>query len=149
MRTVANPRHLETLRSRLDRVTPAARARWGSMQAHQMLSHLGDGAEAALGIRPFSASSRPPRPLLRIVALWLPLRWPKGVKAGADPAGKQLDVGEFEADRARALRTLQELASAGPLELVPTHPIFGAMSPRDWQRWAYLHTDHHLRQFGC
>ena len=28
------------------------------------------------------------------------------------------------------------------------HPIFGRMSERTWLRWAYLHTDHHLRQFG-
>jgi len=28
------------------------------------------------------------------------------------------------------------------------HPIFGRMSLWEWQRWGYLHTDHHLRQFG-
>jgi hypothetical protein len=27
-------------------------------------------------------------------------------------------------------------------------PYFGTMSSRDWQRWAYRHTNHHLRQFG-
>jgi hypothetical protein len=30
----------------------------------------------------------------------------------------------------------------------PVHPIFGRMSHREWLRWAYLHADHHLRQFG-
>ena len=29
------------------------------------------------------------------------------------------------------------------------HPFFGAMSPNQWLRWGYLHTDHHLRQFGA
>ena len=28
------------------------------------------------------------------------------------------------------------------------HPLFDEMSERDWLRWGYLHTDHHLRQFG-
>jgi len=28
------------------------------------------------------------------------------------------------------------------------HPIFGPMSRSDWLRWAYLHMDHHLRQFN-
>jgi uncharacterized protein DUF1569 len=28
------------------------------------------------------------------------------------------------------------------------HPIFGPMSESAWLRWAYLHADHHLRQFG-
>jgi hypothetical protein len=28
------------------------------------------------------------------------------------------------------------------------HPFFGEMTTREWMRWGYLHTDHHLRQFG-
>jgi hypothetical protein len=28
------------------------------------------------------------------------------------------------------------------------HPVFGQMSESAWLRWAYVHTDHHLRQFG-
>jgi hypothetical protein len=28
------------------------------------------------------------------------------------------------------------------------HGLFGTMSLRDWQRWAYRHTNHHLRRFG-
>ena len=31
----------------------------------------------------------------------------------------------------------------------PAHPIFGRMSEAEWLRWGYLHTDHHLRQFGA
>jgi hypothetical protein len=30
----------------------------------------------------------------------------------------------------------------------PAHPIFGRMTEAEWMRWGYLHTDHHLRQFG-
>jgi hypothetical protein len=26
--------------------------------------------------------------------------------------------------------------------------VFGRMSQAAWLRWAYLHMDHHLRQFG-
>ena len=29
------------------------------------------------------------------------------------------------------------------------HPHFGEMSEREWNRLAYLHADHHLRQFGA
>ena len=28
------------------------------------------------------------------------------------------------------------------------HPIFGPLSDTAWMRWAYLHMDHHFRQFG-
>jgi hypothetical protein len=33
-------------------------------------------------------------------------------------------------------------------DFVPVHPILGSMSRANWLRWAYLHIDHHLRQFG-
>jgi hypothetical protein len=29
------------------------------------------------------------------------------------------------------------------------HPHFGRMSDAEWMRLAYLHMDHHLRQFGA
>ena len=29
------------------------------------------------------------------------------------------------------------------------HPLWGRMSEWEWGRWGYLHTDHHLRQFGA
>jgi hypothetical protein len=28
------------------------------------------------------------------------------------------------------------------------HPLWGRMTEWEWGRWGYLHTDHHLRQFG-
>ena len=57
--------------------------------------------------------------------------------------------GDFAADVA-ALETL--LGQIGPRDggaPWPRHPIFGRMSQRAWLRWAYLHMDHHLRQFGA
>jgi hypothetical protein len=149
MRTVADMQALNQLRDRLAAVAPTASRRWGTMDAQQMLSHLGDGAEAVLGVRPFTASHRPPSRAMKFMALWLPLRWPHGVKAGADPAAKVLDPEAFEADRTRAIETLVRLANAEPDALVPSHPLFGRMRQRDWHRWAFLHSDHHLRQFGA
>ena len=32
--------------------------------------------------------------------------------------------------------------------LTRPHPVFGPMTRGAWLRWGYLHTDHHLRQFG-
>jgi len=57
-------------------------------------------------------------------------------------------AGVFEQDRARVIRGLKELAVAPETQLAPAHFRFGLMSRADWHRWAYLHVDHHLRQFG-
>ena len=43
---------------------------------------------------------------------------------------------------------MKTVADAAPGALTPAHGFFGRMSTADWQRWAYKHTNHHLRQFG-
>jgi hypothetical protein len=118
------------------------------MSTGEMLCHVADAFEVALGDRPPSAVKAPgPAWLIKALALWLPLPWMKNVPTGrnVNPRRDGTRPGDFAADRARAVRLLHRLAAearTGP------HPFFGTMTPRDWLRWGYLHTDHHLRQFG-
>jgi hypothetical protein len=60
-------------------------------------------------------------------------------------------------DRLNALRpnTPRQWGALTPGEMLchladatSSHGAFGPMTPADWHRWAYRHTDHHLRQFG-
>jgi len=113
-----------------------------------MAAHLADVAEAVLKRRSFSAPTRRPSRVTRLLVLYLPIRWPRNIKTGADPASALLAPEAFEADRSRAITTLMELAKAPADALVSDHPIFGPMTRTDWHRWAFLHVDHHLRQFG-
>jgi hypothetical protein len=55
---------------------------------------------------------------------------------------------DFDSDLARVINGLRRIAMATPGSLELGHGFFGNMSERDWQRWAYRHADHHLRQFG-
>jgi len=48
----------------------------------------------------------------------------------------------------KASAGLEEIAAAPAEALEPVHGFFGTMSLADWHRWAYKHTDHHLRQLG-
>ncbi len=101
-----------------------------------------------LGRRPRAEPLAPrARPVVKGLALWSPLRWPHGwpTNPSHDPrvAGTQPSL--FEADRGRAIAGIEDLASAAAGSLEPVHGFFGTMSVRDWQRWAYKHTDHHLR----
>jgi len=148
MKTIGDAAVLATLSDRLERLTATQPRVWGTMSAHQMALHLGDGAEAALGRRAFSAGTRPGSRVLKWIALRLPLHWPHGVRSGANPAARAVSAERFSADRDRAVRTLGELAAAAEGTLAERHPIFGPMSRADWHRWAFLHTDHPLRQFG-
>jgi len=148
VKTIRDATVLAELVRRVERVTLTQSRVWGTMSAQQMLVHLGDGAEAALTRQPFTASGRKGSRVLKWVALTLPLPWPRGIRSGADPASRETPAGRFSADRERAVGTLRELAAAPEATLAPRHPIFGPMSRADWLRWAFLHTDHHLRQFG-
>jgi hypothetical protein len=51
-------------------------------------------------------------------------------------------------DLERAAVGIKGIAEATSDSLEPLHGLFGVMTLRGWQRWAYRHTDHHLRQFG-
>jgi hypothetical protein len=136
----------------LKTLTPDTSRRWGTLTSHEMLCHLGDASEMVTRVRP---RQRPVplrrRPVMKYVGLWLPLPWRRGMPTNPmqDPRAGGTRPTDFERDRLRLLAALQAIAAAGPGSLEPAHGLFGVMSTRDWQRWAYRHTDYHLRQFGA
>jgi hypothetical protein len=151
MKTLANPEDKQDTLVRLAKVQPDHRARWGRMSAHQMLCHLRDSFLAVMGEKYVSSATGPlQRTVVKWVALYAPIPWPKGVPTR--PEMDQLIGGtapvEFDRDK-RALVTVIERFSnpKRDFEWSP-HPIFGQMPDPEWLRWGYVHTDHHLRQFG-
>jgi len=147
MRTLATRGCVDDLVARTQQVTPDRQRLWGSMNAHQMLLHLGGAAAAALGETQFALKPRPGGAVIRVVLFYLMPRYPRGVRVGNNPAGRVVDPATFERDRQRVIDLTRAMA-APDAPIVPTHPLFGTMKRRNWLRWAYMHTDHHLRQFG-
>ena len=120
--------------------------RWGRMSVSQMLWHLNEAMETALGRGDPNPEKVPlPRPILKFIVLNLP--WPKGA-----PTLKrwtpQADAYDFSAEQERCLRLIDEL-TAKPLESRwQDSPSLGAMSGRDVSRLQAKHLNHHLTQFG-
>ena len=88
---------------------------------------------------------------MKWAALYAPFRWPKGV-----PTRPEIEQGmggtppsEFEQDRKTLLSLIERFSNPSRDWEWDPHPIFGPMSEREWMRWGYLHSDHHLRQFGA
>lgn len=152
MKTLASPECKAEILRRLQTVRPDAPRRWGRMSAHQMVCHLHDSFLAVTGRRSISpATGLFQRTFLKWLALYAPLRWPPGVRTR--PEVDQEIGGTPPGDFARDVADLRMM-----LDIITTqpgcfdgqaHPIFGRMSHRDWMRWAYLHMDHHLHQFGA
>jgi len=152
MKTLASPRDKDEILRRLKAVRPDSARRWGRMSAPQMVCHLCDAFRMALDQKPVRpVSSLAGRTVMKWVALYLPLPWPAGIPTrpeidqecgGTPPADFAADVAQVEA--------FVELVSADPQRCHgQRHPLFGPMSVSAWLRWGYLHTDHHLRQFGA
>jgi hypothetical protein len=152
MKTLSNPADKEEILRRLQTIEPGALRRWGKMSAHQMICHLADGCRMYIGEKkakpaPGSLSG----PILRWIAIWSPLPWPKGFPTPpeVDQQAGGTRPAQFEADK-RALCELLERMTKRPKDFEwQPHPNFGQMSERSWMRLAYLHANHHLRQFGA
>jgi hypothetical protein len=150
MKTLSSNDGLASIRSRIALIGPTDTRLWGTMSAHQMLCHLRDSFECPLGERVPAPIKGPPIPVsvCKWLALRFPMKWPKGVQT---PPEMDQRIGgtppeDLETDRAALLSKLDEFVRAtGPWA---PHPMFGAMTRAEWMRWGYLHTDHHLRQFG-
>jgi hypothetical protein len=135
---------------RLEGLSADCPRRWGRMNAHQMVCHLADAFRGVMGDFPVSPGPSPlPRPLLRFVALKIPVKWPHGIQTRPelDQEGGGTRPTEFAADVA-SLKIQCQRFTDNPRAIQPEHPIFGPLSQTEWMRWGYLHMDHHLRQFG-
>jgi len=151
MKTLAELKDRNEIFERLSSVRPDSVRKWGRMSVNQMLCHLRDSYQAGMGEKAVScAPSLLPRGVVKWLALYAPLRWPKGVPTRPEmdaTKGGTLPV-EFERDRADLIAVIRQFCDTKRATW-GTHPMFGRISVADWQRWGYLHADHHLRQFGC
>lgn len=150
MRTLANSRDSGILARRLRNLSATDLGLWGRMTAHQMLCHLADSFLLGLGRKTASpATGFFGRAVVKPLALYAPLQWPRGIptRPEVEQGRGGTPPGDFACDCDRVLDVLNEFANDVNLARQP-HPIFGSMSRSDWLRWGYLHTDHHLRQFG-
>jgi len=151
MKTMARAQDKEEIVRRLRTIRADSGRRWGRMSAHQMICHLSDSFLAVTGQRDVSpASGLLQSTVIKWIALYAPLKWPRGVptRPEVDQEVGGTKPSHFAADVTQ-LEMLVELITTRKGCFGPTHPIFGNMSDTDWMRWAYLHMDHHLRQFGC
>jgi hypothetical protein len=151
MMTLARPPDRAEITRRLRTVRPQSAARWGRMSAHQMICHVGDALCMACGEKRVSpASGLLQRTIVKWTALYLPVPWPAGIltRPEIDQEAGGTRPADFASDVARVESLLERIATE-PTIMISAHPIFGRMSQRAWLRWAYVHTDHHLRQFGA
>jgi hypothetical protein len=152
MKTLSKPGDKEEILRRLAAIQPDTPRQWGKMSARQMVCHLSDGCRMYMGLKKVSGARGGVKPrLLRWIAIWAPVPWPKGFPTAPelDQEGKGTPPAQFEADKQELVGLLERLARRPKDFAWQPHPTFGQMSERSWMRLAYRHADHHLRQFGA
>ena len=144
MPTLNDPAARAALIARLDRLSPEAAARWGTMTAPRMLAHMTDVLRMALGELPVRQKRIPligSFPFKQLVIYVLP--FPRNAPTAPEAVARTPDA--FDVERA-SIETLLE-RMAGNVTYA-AHPVFGTMTRSEWGALGYRHFDHHLRQFG-
>ncbi|HVH72846.1 MAG TPA: DUF1569 domain-containing protein [Candidatus Dormibacteraeota bacterium] len=152
MKTLRKLSNKAEILRRLETLQPTSQRRWGSMSAHNMICHLSDGFRLYMGDRPAKPAPLPaPRLLLKWVALWAPIPWPHGFKTmpeiDQDAGGTRPT--KFARDMLELCQLIERFTQPPGRFCAEGHPHFGRLSEKEWMRLAYLHADHHLRQFGA
>ncbi len=148
MKSLGSVEILGEMRRRIQSLRIDDRARWGTMTVKQMVRHLGHSYELALGERVAAPVKGMPPLVMKWVALRSGLPLPKNVSTPPElkrAIAEESDV-EFRAAVKMSIKKMEQLAVG--MRCASRHPMFGKMTIRDWMRLAYLHADHHLRQFG-
>ena len=138
--------HAEIL-ERFGGVSPDRRPLWGRMNASRMVAHLSDQLRMGLGDIPVSRPSGFLR--FRPVA-WLMLYvipWPHGAKGPTEAF--TTSPGGWSDDLETLKVLLRRFVESDRDQVWPEHPLFGALSGRDWGVLSYKHFHHHLRQFAA
>jgi hypothetical protein len=151
MKTLANLQGRQEIVQRMGSIRLDSQRGWGRMTVAEMVCHLTDAFRVSMGeqqTRPIGSWAT--RNLLKPAALWVPRKWPRSFPtvAECDARRKGTPTAEWDADLSGLQAAFERFTRRPRGYALQAHPIFGPMTEREWMRWGYLHTDHHLRQFG-
>jgi hypothetical protein len=147
MKSLLEPRTAQEMIRRIEQLTPATEARWGKMNAAQMMAHCSYALELYL------TGAKLKRPLIGILfgpmikkRMLTPKPWAKNL-----PTAKELKPAvdsDFEKEKTNLIENISLFVVRGPKLTPIPHPFFGKMTTADWGLHQYKHLDHHLTQFG-
>ena len=149
MHNLTTAKDLADILDRVDKLTPSSRAKWGKMTVNMMLCHTADYHRMMIGDIP---TKRRHSYLYQNFMKWWILRLDKLPRSmptvlEIDPSkGNGTPTTYFENDKFLLKNVLLGFTLLREQEMV-SHPRFGKLTKQEFGRLAYLHIDHHLRQF--
>jgi hypothetical protein len=149
MKTLFNKEVNDGIITRIEKVNPSLKAKWGKMNAAKMLAHLRLSFEANFGeivLNRDLVLSTVLRPLAKRILLGNRPFW-KNM-----PTDKKLipkDPVDFFEEQQKVIEMIKKYITVGP-DIISKNPhnILGKITPEQSAFISYKHVDHHLRQFG-
>jgi Protein of unknown function (DUF1569) len=147
VKNLFDPTVKQDIITRINTLTPLSPRQWGKMDIAQMLAHLQQPLEVALGIRTIKGSffMNLILPLFK-KTLWDEKPWKKGLPTDATYITTG-ELKEFVAEKAKLLELISRFQEKDVN--LEKHPVFGRMNKEQWSKSAWKHIDHHLKQFGA
>lgn len=150
MKTVFDKSVREELIDRINALNKNSKGQWGKMNAYQMAKHCTIWDEWVLGIHNPKYTHDFLGRIFGKMALKSTVKDDRPLKKGM-PAGRGFVIKDKQGDVELQKKIWMERIAAYEHYSNPAfiHGFFGKMSVDQIGIFAYKHSDHHLRQFGC
>ena len=136
----------DSVRKRVQALTPETKPTWGKMSVDQMLHHCNLVLAESLGEHKGERSLKGiPRSWIRWMILNGP--WGKGAPTRPDMYIAQGQRYDFAAEKARMLAMIDRVLARSMDAEWPESANF-PMTGRHWSQLNFRHLNHHLKQFG-
>jgi len=155
MKNILDEATFNEVKQRLKNLTPNHQARWGTLTANAMLTHLNDQLRVAMNEQPTKPSGNFfMYNIVRLLLLRGLIVIPKGkiktFKEVDQALGNGTSPTDLQIDREKLFENMERfrrfcLEADKPSQ---PHAFFGEFTHRQWGRMTFLHFEHHLKQFG-
>ncbi len=149
MKNFFKPKVRAEILARLDKLQPDSKPLWGKMNINQCVVHMMEAFDTAVGRRKPKLQYLPLYPPFILRYFLLHTKYKRGPlnEREIDDYPKYTILPEYFEDDLACLKSSIENCYNSKT-FVPRHVIAGKFSKKQWGKFIYNHTNHHLKQFG-
>ena len=147
MKTIFEPAVRKELIERADKLTLNSPRVFGTMSPDQGLHHINEALRLYVGEISSPYTTNPFLTAVAKLVTFSPIPIPRGKAQTASILVAQ-DRYDLETEKKNLSNLLERVAAQSKTAPWPVHPFFGKLTPDQYGKLGYKHTDHHLQQFG-
>lgn len=133
--------------NRIKKLTPHAERAWGNLTINEMMFHCSKVTNLILDAKPSNTKAGLKQRFIKLMGLHIIKHFPKGVQTESKYLKTKDDNLSFEEEQNNFIQTIERAADYKQ-DIYGSHSLFGPLNTKEWRRFLWMHTDHHLRQFN-